>query len=273
MLLRECHRINSTLMRKLGWIAALALVLAPSTAFAVPETIEVDLDGTTVQVDYDATGLAVSDIDVNTTENLLTISIDVTGSPGILEITFDRIFFDSVYDGTDEEFIIIAEGDEPRSEEITTSDESRTLRIELPTGTEELEIFGTSFGGSTDDSDAEREAEEQAAADLAEAEQLEAEQAAADLAEAERLEAEQAAADLAAAEAAQQEAADLAGAEEPELSDPCGPGTVLEDGECVLKEPAAKPVGSGKDLIFGAAAGFIIAIIVVLVLWAIRKSS
>ena len=61
----------------------------------------------------------------------LILDVDVSGSPGILEITFDRDFFDSVFDGTDDAFIIIADGDEPDFTETSTTTESRTLQIEL----------------------------------------------------------------------------------------------------------------------------------------------
>jgi hypothetical protein len=56
------------------------------------------------------------------------------------------MFFDSIYDGEDDLFFILADGDEPISREIQTTSQSRSLTIEVPSGTEELEIIGSEFG-------------------------------------------------------------------------------------------------------------------------------
>ena len=42
-------------------------------------------------------------------------------------------------------FIVLADGDEPIFSETNTSSQSRTLSIELPAGTEEIEIIGSMF--------------------------------------------------------------------------------------------------------------------------------
>ena len=46
----------------------------------------------------------------------------------------------------DDLFFVLADGDETVSREIQTTDSSRTLTIEIPSGTEELEIIGSVFG-------------------------------------------------------------------------------------------------------------------------------
>ena len=56
------------------------------------------------------------------------------------------IFFDSIYDGEDDLFFVLADGDETVSREIQTTANSRTLTIEISSGTEELEIIGSVFG-------------------------------------------------------------------------------------------------------------------------------
>ena len=81
---------------------------------------------------------------------------------------------------------------------------------------------------------------------------------------------------------------------EPVLINPCGPGTVLKDGICVLDEtcgpgtilqddtciidptpqqPAAPKTGLTKELIFGAVAGFVVAGIVGVFLAIISRAS
>ena len=129
-------------------LAMIALViLSPAYAFAAPGTIAVDLDGISVDVSYDADGVEVLSVQSDLEFISLLFQVRVTGSPGILEITLDRNFLDATFEGADDEFFIITDGfDEPTFEEVETTSELRTLRIELVAGTEELEIFGTAFG-------------------------------------------------------------------------------------------------------------------------------
>ncbi len=129
-------------------LALLALVLlSPAYVYAVPGVITVDLKGTLVNVNYDATGLEILGAQILDEGGFasLILEIDVTDSQGILEITIDRDFFDSKFEGVDDVFIIISDGGETNFEEIATTTQSRTLRIELPAGTDEVEIIGTEF--------------------------------------------------------------------------------------------------------------------------------
>ena len=126
----------------------LIIVAIFSSAFVYAETASVDVGGTSYDVEYTGNGVTVSGIDADTDFVSLIINVDVSGSPGTLEITFERIFFDSMYQGDDDNFIVLADGDEPTYSEIETTPQSRTLSIELPTGTEEVEIIGSVFGSS-----------------------------------------------------------------------------------------------------------------------------
>lgn len=127
-------------------LALLALaLLSPGYAYAAPGSFIVDVGGKPSTVTYDAVGLEIISATADLDFVSLILEVDVTGSPGILEITFDRNFFDATFQGVDDTFIVIADGDEPTTEEIGTTTQSRTLRIELPAGTDELEIIGTEF--------------------------------------------------------------------------------------------------------------------------------
>ncbi len=126
----------------------LIIVAIFSSAFVYAETASVDVGGTSYDVEYTGNGVTVSGIDADTDFVSLVISVDVSGSPGTLDITFERSFFDSMYQGDDDDFIVLADGDEPTYSEIETTPQSRTLSIELPTGTEEVEIIGSVFGSS-----------------------------------------------------------------------------------------------------------------------------
>jgi len=72
----------------------------------------------------------------------------VTDSAGTLDITFDRSFFDSIFEGVEDDFFILIDGDFADFTETKTT-QSRTLSIQVPSGTEEIEIIGSVFGDSS----------------------------------------------------------------------------------------------------------------------------
>jgi len=192
--LKHSPNVGSLLKISLGLILFTLL----SSALVYAETLSVDVEGNSFDVDYTTTGMSVTAIESDTESFSLFLTVDVIDSPGILVITFDRSFFDSIYDGLDDEFFILADGDFTNVDETETTPQSRTLNIEVPSGTDEIEIIGTVFGDSTQVEEPEPEPE------------------------------------------TEQEA-------EPETEEPtetvddtpktqCGPGTVLEDGACVLDE-------------------------------------
>ena len=116
-----------------------------SSAFVYAEIFSVDVEGTSFDVDYTTTGLTISNTELDLDFISMIVSVDVTDSPGILDITLDRSFFDSTFNGEDDDFIILVDGDEPKFTETQTTLQGRTLSIELPFGTEEVEIIGSSF--------------------------------------------------------------------------------------------------------------------------------
>ena len=230
-----------------------------STALVYAETMSVDVDGTPFDLEYDATGMTVSGIEADTDFISLILTVDVTETSGTLDITLDRSFFDSTFEGLDDDFIILADGDEPNFSETATSPQSRTLSLELPAGTEEIEIIGSSFGDITDvvpDT-----SEDDAAADAAAA------KAAADAAKA-------------AADAADNTPATQCGPGTVlkngacVLDERCGPGTVLKNGACVLDSTSSSfgGKGMGKESIMGFVIAFLGAGIVAVVFGIIARS-
>ena len=109
------------------------------------ETLSVTIDGMPFDVNYSTTGLTVYEIESDTDSMSLIFYVDVFESTGKLDVTFDRVFFDSIYDGVDDSFFILSDGDETIFKETQTTSESRTLTIDVPSGTEELEIIGSVF--------------------------------------------------------------------------------------------------------------------------------
>ena len=139
--------VNSLMKISLGLIFFTIL----STAFVYAETLSVDVDGTPFDVVYTTTGVNVIGIESDTESMSLIFSVDVTDLNGKLDVTLNRSFFDSVYDDIDYDFFILADGDESIFEETETKNQSRTLSITVPYGTEELEIIGSVFHSSVEE--------------------------------------------------------------------------------------------------------------------------
>ena len=112
------------------------------------KTLSVTVDGMPFDVHFSTKGLTVYEIESDTDSMSLIFYVDVSDSTGKLDVTFERSFFDSVYDGIDDQFFILSDGDETVFRETQTSSESRALSIDVPLGTEELEIIGSEFGFS-----------------------------------------------------------------------------------------------------------------------------
>ena len=224
-----------------------------STALVYAETMSVDVDGTPFDLEYDATGMTVSGIEADAESFSLFLTVDVTETNGTLDVTIERSFFDSVFEGLDDEFFVLSDGDFANFDETETSSSSRILNIEVPFGTDEIEIIGSVFGDSaivvpdTSEDDAADAAAAKAAADAAAA---------------------KAAADAAAAKAAADAAADNTSATQ------CGPGTVLKNGACVLDSTSSSSGGKGmgKESIMGFVIAFLGAGIVAVVFGIIARS-
>jgi len=286
----DFSRVEKTQTEKLGYLPnvnllmkiSLGLILFTiiSTALVYAETESVTVDGTSYDVSYTGTDMTVSGIEADTDFISLILTVDVTGSSGILDITFDRSFFDSIYNEADDDFIILVDGDEPTFTETQTNSQSRTLSIDLPAGSEEVEIIGSSFNNSvttpTDDSvDEDKAAADKAAADKAAADKAAADKAAADKAAADKAAADKAAADTTTPTQCGPGTVLKDGA--CVLDEICGPGTSLEDGVCVLDSTPAPTSstskGLGKELIIAVVAGIVIAGTIGVILAIMSKAS
>ena len=263
--------------------AALLLVLAPVFAYAESGTIPVDVSGTSYNIDFEADGVMINAILADLDVPSILLEVEVTGAPGILEITFDREYFDSTFEGTDDTFIIISDGgEEPTFEETETTSETRTLRIELPTGTEDVEIIGSQLlDGTFGEITIKEETQMEEPAIIPEEETPTEEVPTEEEIPEETMPEE---------ETPMEETPTME-----EETSKCGPGTILKDGACVLdercglgthfedgvcvldeKEPAAEGVSMGgsntSQLIIPAIIGFGIAFIVMIILWLIGRA-
>ena len=226
--------VNSLMKISLGLIFFTIL----STAFVYAETISVDVDGTSFDVQYTAVGMTVTGIESDTESASLIFSVDVTDSTGILNVELERSFFDSIYDDTDDLFFILADGDEAISEEIQSTSQSRSLIITVPFGTEDLEIIGSVFNNSVEEPIVEEPIVENIP---------------------------------------NNECGPGTILEDDIciLDQRCGPGTILEDGACVLDSAPVTSSSSGnsKELITSITVAFVIAGIIGIILALISRAN
>jgi hypothetical protein len=214
-----------------------------STAFVYAETISVDVDGTSFDVQYTAVGMTVTGIESDTESASLIFSVDVTDSTGILNVELERSFFDSIYDDTDDLFFILADGDEAISEEIQSTSQSRSLIITVPFGTEDLEIIGSVFNNSVEEPIVEEPIVEEPIVENIPNNECGPGTILED--------------DICI------------------LDQRCGPGTILEDGACVLDSAPVTSSSSGnsKELIMSITVAFVIAGIIGIILALISRAN
>ena len=215
-------------------------------------------------LEFTADGLKITSVTADLDFISLIFDVTVTEAKGDLTIQFDRHIFDAKNGDDDDEFFVLADGEEIQFEE-EKLESMRILSFSLPQGTEEFEVIGTILLGESFlvqlEEAAKRTIEEKAAADKEIAEQ------AALIERANQL-MEQALAEHLAEEAAQ--AAQLA--EESKLAaleDACGEGTIFENGECVA--PVEESIDSGP-LINSIFAAMGIGLAVMIILWGIGRS-
>jgi len=277
------------LKSELVFALLISSLVLPNLAFAEPGTAPVEIDGTTYEVSYDATGLTVDGLEADVLTSTLTVLVATTDISSTLEITLERSFFDSRADGADESFVVLAEIDEAVFTEETT-DTARTLTITVPEGTTSLDIIGTGFGIQEEAPPVEEEPPEEEPEAPAEETPSETEsemQCGAGtvlkdgvcvLAEAEPTEEEPEAPAEETPSETESEMQCGAGTVLKDgvcvLDETCGPGTILKDGQCVLDKAQQQTTtrSTTTELVAPIIASFVIAFIIMIVLWAIGKA-
>jgi len=101
----------------------------------------------TSSFDMKTIGVEVNGIEIDSNDVVIVLDVNVIEDSGSITITFEREFFDSLYYDNDDEFVIIADGDNVYYNEINTSSESRTIQFKN-SDIEAVEIFGTQFMGN-----------------------------------------------------------------------------------------------------------------------------
>jgi len=98
--------------------------------------------------EYVSNGVEISNYELDNNDMVLALDVKVTDTKGSLELTLDRNLIDSKYNGKDDSFLVIADGDEVLYKE-TKTQKSRTLKFNLNPDVELVEIFGTHVKGIT----------------------------------------------------------------------------------------------------------------------------
>ncbi len=102
---------------------------------------------TNTPFDYSTTGVEIVDFNLDFKDIEVILDVEVEDLPATIEISFEREFFDSVNNGKNNEFTIITDGGILYYEEIFSNSEIRTLKFNLSSDTELIEIFGTHLKG------------------------------------------------------------------------------------------------------------------------------
>ena len=261
------------MLTKIVLTLALATILSITPAFA--ETIAIEVNGVMKVnhgVSYSGTGIEITSVsaDLESIALIFQVLVSESESEGDISIKLDRTVFDANIGDVDDEFFIIADGEEITFEE-AKDDRTRTLSFSIPQGTEEFEIFGTVLF----DESFLLQLEE-----LAKAKALQEEEDRKYFYEVLQPQLEESAKkfnDAIAAEKAAEKAAEAAAAEELRmiaLMATCGDGTIYIDGECInegLVGPQPEPVDSGS-LINSVFAAMGIGLAVMIIVWGIFRS-
>ncbi len=263
-----------------------ASLFLPNLAFAEPGTIQATVNDSTFDVQYDATGLDVTGIDTDVESSTVTVFVTTSDVSGTLEITLDRNFFDSRTAGEDDDFLVLLDGFEATFEE-SKDDTSRTLTIDVIEGTNSVDIIAMSTEPAFGLGPVSEETPEEVPEETPETPEEIPEETDLTCGPGTVL-----SDGVCVLEQAEQE--EVTPEETPEetdmacgpgtvlkdgacvLDETCGPGTILTDGVCVLDQSSAPQTTSSRgmafDLIMPIVAAFVVAFIIMIVLWAIGKA-
>jgi hypothetical protein len=263
--LNRLPNVNSLLKISLGLIFFTIL----STALVYAETISVDIEGTSYDVDYTAAGMTVSGVEADLESFSLIFAVDVI-STGTLDVILDRSIFDALYDDNgviiDDDFFILADDDYTNFIETATTDQSRTLSVEVPVGTLDIEIIGTVFNNSVVVETPEPVVETPEPVVETPEPVVETPEPVVETPE-----------PVVETPKTQCGPGTILKDGACVLDERCGPGTILEDGACVLDttpQPTSTSVkGLGKDLMTGLIAAIAIAGTIGIILAIISKGS
>lgn len=120
---------------------ALLGILKHQEGYKIPLNTPITIQGTEIHLSYGISGGQITQVYPNADEKSLMVEIN-SFSNGTLQIKLPREVIDAKFGAEDDDFIVIVDGLMKDFEETKTGKE-RTLTVEFPEGTEEIEIIGT----------------------------------------------------------------------------------------------------------------------------------
>jgi hypothetical protein len=257
--------VSSLLKISLGLI----LFTMISTALVYAETMSVDVEGNSFDFEYVATGLTVTSVEPDSGFGSLLFAVDVTDPAATLNLVLERSFLDSTFEGSDDPFIIINQFGEDLIFTETTTSQSRTLNIELPLGTVEVDVIGTSFNNPVEEPPVEETPVEEPPVEETPVEEPPVEETPVEEPPVEETPVDDTPKTQCGPGTILKDGACV-------LDERCGPGTILKDGACVIDsttQTSSSSQGMGKESIIGFVAAFLIAGIVAVILGIIARAS
>jgi len=115
--------------------------------FAILGTVSILGADAVTPFDVTSDGVIIQSHQLDYETMSIIFAVEVSESPGTLKIDFDRDFFDAIYQGHDDEFLIIVDGELISYSEVRNTPYYRTIQFKLHDGVDEVEIFGTSIQG------------------------------------------------------------------------------------------------------------------------------
>jgi hypothetical protein len=108
------------------------------------------ISGKTYLVHYEAKDSQVKSVEINKDSQSLVFSVQVSSQTATLQLTLPRELIDATKsDGTDDKFIVLADGAPISETEKNPSSLARTLFMPLTSDVTEIEIIGTHIGTTT----------------------------------------------------------------------------------------------------------------------------
>lgn len=238
------------------------LIMVSLVPFAAAQTVTLEIGSQSTEINYQVTDMTVNG--VKAVDDGLLFSVSAPEQQGVLVVVLDRDIIDSTMDGADVNYIVTSD-QYPIFDftESDTTDTSRTLRIPVPVGTDEIEIIGTMITNEILDLDVgETDATDATGTENDVVEITDIDDAIV-MTENDVIE--------------MTETSDVIDTDtKVTMTDTqtitCGNGTTLGvDGiTCVLD---SKPVIPFRDLVFGIIAGFIVSFVVIIILYPISRAS
>jgi len=124
-------------------VKALIGKLEHQEGFQTPLKAPIKVQGTDYELAYAISGGVITQITPDMEAKSLIVQIDST-SNGTLAIKLPREVIDAKFGEEDDDFFVVIDGLEVNFDETKTGNE-RTITVEYPEGTEEIEIIGTSI--------------------------------------------------------------------------------------------------------------------------------